>query len=577
MTLLGMTLLMVKVQLASVGGTVTKPGGNEPLPGAQVQLSPVSALPGEQAIRSVVAQDDGRFVIEGVEPGDYRLTVESARYGTLSYGQRLPDGPGAVLSLSAGQQVTGLRLSMIPTGTIAGRVTGRNGQPAVNASVQALRYSYRGGRKALVTAQVTSTDDRGEYRLFWLPPGRYIVAANLNANVIYGGLNLGLLPGRNLRPGGSTISAPDSPPPELLIGEFLVSATAVTRILEDGTQQEETWVPTYYPSATDPRMATPVDVSGGATFNGVNFAIGPSRAHRVRGNVTGFNPGSMPTVTLQPQDLVGAIIGKGASATDGSFGFSGVLPGVYYLTARDTRTGLASAPITVSVENRDVEGLVIGMTPGVRVEGRVTLDGPLREAAALADLSGLVIWVQPDLPGFAGQPANQVLPTDGSFVLNLPQGNYVLSVNTTTNRQAGTPPLYLKSMRFAGADAMDGVRVTASPDSRVEIVLTTETGTVEGAIRDTRGVAVPGATAVLVPDSGRKQSDRYKFATVGADGAFRFSGVVPGNYKLFAWNAVETGAWQDPDFLRPFESKGRAVIVSGNAQSVVQLEVLDAQ
>jgi hypothetical protein len=218
------------------------------------------------------------------------------------------------------------------------------------------------------------------------------------------------------------------------------------------------------------------------------------------------------------------------------------------------------------------------MTPRIRVEGSYTLEGSRRDTAPPIDLAGrIAVWVQPDLPGASAQVADQSWPSEGEFVLLLPPGNHFLSVRTT-DQQTGAPPIYLKSIRFAGVDAIaSGLRVTANPEGRLEVVLTTETGVVEGAVRDTRGAVVPGATVVLVPDSGRKLSDRYKFATVGADGAFRFSDVVPGNYKLFAWNAVETGAWQDPDFLRPFESKGRAVIVSGNAQSTVQVEVLDPQ
>jgi hypothetical protein len=46
-------------------------------------------------------------------------------------------------------------------------------------------------------------------------------------------------------------------------------------------------------------------------------------------------------------------------------------------------------------------------------------------------------------------------------------------------------------------------------------------------------------------------------------------GITPGDYALFAWENVETGAWQDPDFLRGYQTQGTAVrIAEGDNQSV---------
>ncbi len=70
----------------------------------------------------------------------------------------------------------GLQLVLTPTGSIAGRVYDRDG-PVGKLQVQALRPIYRDGHRALTIVQSVQTDDRGEYRLFWLPPGRYYVTA----------------------------------------------------------------------------------------------------------------------------------------------------------------------------------------------------------------------------------------------------------------------------------------------------------------------------------------------------------------------------------------------------------------
>ena len=53
--------------------------------------------------------------------------------------------------------------------------------------------------------------------------------------------------------------------------------------------------------------------------------------------------------------------------------------------------------------------------------------------------------------------------------------------------------------------------------------------------------------------------------TTDSIGAFVFRDIPPGNYKLFAWESVESGAWQDPDFMRPFESRGIPVHIEEGA------------
>jgi hypothetical protein len=43
--------------------------------------------------------------------------------------------------------------------------------------------------------------------------------------------------------------------------------------------------------------------------------------------------------------------------------------------------------------------------------------------------------------------------------------------------------------------------------------------------------------------------------------------IPPGKYKLFCWDDIEEGAWQDGDFLRRFENEGREVsLMEGDRQ-----------
>lgn len=579
MNILGIGLVLLQVQLAVANGTVTKPGGTEPLSKATVILSPVAT--GQTVrMRSAVTEDDGRFTIRDIEPGDYRLTAQNPRYGHTAYGQRKPGGPGTILSISAGQQISDLRLSMIPTGTIAGRVTGRSGEPLVYAAVQAFKYVYQDGRKILTTAQTAMTDDRGEYRLFWLAAGQYYVAAAA------GNTRVGPTPAEPFRPGAGSAVESDSLAAQqeyqlavLIRGESFPSANTVLRILEDGTVQEEAWAPVYYPAATEPRLATEIAVAAGTTRAGVDIVIGPERVQRVRGRVVGFTPGSTPTVTLLPQDtasgLRAPLYGRGSSTVEGSFEFTGVLPGSYYVVARDLRTGVLSPPLLVQVGSRDVDNLTLGMAQAIEVTGRVLIEGVTQNAENPNPLAGVIVGLQPDLPGgsFSAISANPAVGT-GAFVwTNLAPGDYQVHF-VTGGRPPGTKPLYLKSARLGLTDVTAGLHIAADTNGRVEIVLTTDPGSVEGVVIGSRGSPAANATVVLVPNVGRKRSNLYRSVVTGADGRFRFPDLTPGDYKLFAWDDVETGAWQNADFIRLYESKGLLVHLPEKSKEDVQLNVI---
>ena len=55
--------------------------------------------------------------------------------------------------------------------------------------------------------------------------------------------------------------------------------------------------------------------------------------------------------------------------------------------------------------------------------------------------------------------------------------------------------------------------------------------------------------------------DLFKTARTGESGEFRFESVPPGDYKLFAWEDIDDGAWLDPDVIKLYESRGTAVAV----------------
>jgi 5-hydroxyisourate hydrolase-like protein (transthyretin family) len=586
MSILVVGLILFQLQQGTVSGIVTRPGGIEPLPGATVILQPAISTQTSR-IRSTISEDDGRFTLSDIEPGEYRLQVQSPYYGSAAYGQRRLDGPGSVLTIAAGQRVTDLKVSMPPSGAIAGRITGLSGESLAYASVQAMRYLYQEGKRVLAVVQTTTTDDRGEYRLFWLPGGKYIVVAAPRSSPTRGGTSI------PARPGEATRTTGDLPLTPILLGlapnqmpaPLFEGTNLVQRILEDGTIREESWMPTYYPATTDRTQALAVDVAAGSTVTGIDIALGPSPVQKIRGRVVSSTSVSQASVALAlaGQGTPARIMSKSVSPVDGSFELAGVLPGSYFLMAQD-RSGLVSTPAAVLVGDRDVEDVSLALAPTLSVFVRITAEGlTAEEWNAFPGISGSL---RPELDATLGLirtvvgSGNALLKPGSALVFqNVPPGEYQFHINQPVINQA--PPredvkrLYVKSIRFGREDALGSFRVSAdTKDVPLEVVLTTETGAVEGVAIGRTGDPAPNVTVVLVPATARKRTALYKTLVTGSDGRFRFQEIPPGDYKLFAWDDIETGAWQDTEFVRPYESRSRAIRVSGSNREEVQLNVI---
>ena len=121
----------------------------------------------------------GRLCSPRCVPGSTGSSSTRPGYVKAEYGQRWPNGVGSPLTDSAGRAVSDVPIPMLPTAAISGRVHDRSDQPIGNVEVQALKATYQDGRRVLTSVQSAVSDDRGEYRLFWLPPGRYYLRAGI--------------------------------------------------------------------------------------------------------------------------------------------------------------------------------------------------------------------------------------------------------------------------------------------------------------------------------------------------------------------------------------------------------------
>ena len=113
---------------------------------------------------------DGHFAFNGLAPGQYRIRAQQDGYFPAPQA-------GSTIDVSSNTRANTVTLFLTPAGAITGRILDPLGRPSPAALVTAARLNYLEGRPTLTPVKTTTSNDRGDYRLFWLEPGEYFVLA----------------------------------------------------------------------------------------------------------------------------------------------------------------------------------------------------------------------------------------------------------------------------------------------------------------------------------------------------------------------------------------------------------------
>ena len=521
--------------LATVEGKVLDSVSGQPLSKAQLTL--VRDQGGRQPL---VASTDsaGVFVFRNVEPGLYYLAASRNRYARQSYGQRSSAGRGTALSLAARQKLSDIVIRLMPGAVITGRVVDEDGEPLPYVRISLMQYRYMGGKRQLApSAGGGSSNDLGEYRIFGINPGRYYVSAT-RADSFMGALAPGSGPGAN------------------------------------------TGYPTvYYPGVLDATQTSPIMVKAGEEKAGIDFRIVRTQAVRISGRVID------PSSSRLGDDIVVSLVSRSGAASfadrrfisvsreSGKFEIGGVSPGSYELaaTSRPGSRDSLSASLRLEAGSSNLENLELVLSRGVALQGVVKVEGAVQPAPALDGLrvllsSGGMQFIRPWSAG------NEAVKADGSFqLLGVAPGEYQVRIFRLPEG------MYLKSAFLGDQEALDKGLIVGSASEGAELTLTIsgDGATLEGIVSGDKDKPYEGATVVLVPEPAKRQrQDLYKNVSSDQTGRFQLTAVPPGEYKLFAWDNVDYGAWQDPDFLQAFEDKGIKVKLEPRSSQVVELHLL---
>jgi hypothetical protein len=508
-----------------IRGRVVRADTGEPLRRVEVRIDEWS--PGERSGPAATMTDaEGRYELTQLSAGHYHLRARRGGYVDVEYGQRRPFERGRPLDLGEGAVLQNIDFALPPGAAVTGRVVDETGEPVALVSVSLSRRRYVDGARRLAPVSSGSTDDHGEFRIFGVPPGDYVILAS------FGGMEL-------------------------------------------GSKDRVRYVPTYYPGTPVANDAQRVTVGPGQEVAGITIALARAATATVRGVVRSSGQASLgPFTFVTARDLNGpeayGETGTAIAAGDGSFAIAGLLPGTYLLEARSPM-GSEFASKEVVVEGSDVAGVALTASKGATARGRIRFDTgdppkELRPSQVFVMSDSLDPRSDTHIDMSGGPP---VARDDWSFELHGLRGHGFVRAGTMSDWE-------MKRVRREGVDITDTPLDFSADVDGLEIELTQQVTTVAGGVSDDHGDVALDATVIAFADEPSKWGPHSRFiesARPDQHGRFTIKGLPPGRYIAIAVGYLEPGEERDPDLLEAWRRRGTPFTLSEGKTHALDLKL----
>lgn len=573
---------------ASIRGSVVDRESRSPLRRAIVTVSG-SAL---EVAQSAITDDDGRFGIDALPAGQYKITATKSAFVSGSYGAVKPGREGTPAVIAVGQALA-VTVELSRAAVLTGTIRDESGLAVPGLLVRA----YSPARPevlglSMVPGLTALSDDRGTYRLFNLPPGEYLIVATTNDFRL----------GDAGRPGRVELDAE--------FARLRQRSGAGSQAPAAPTTAPKSYMiaPVYFPGSSTVPSATKVKVGVGEVRSGLDFVVQAVPMTTITGVIVagGGLPRSveLSIAALDRLDMAGAALQPRLTQTpaaDGRFTYQSVAPGRYRVTARGTgatppsgrgvpppvmSTNQASTDILYGIEEVDVRGepafVTIQLMRGPRFEGRVVFQSDSRPAPSpsnvqvtLRSTGGGVFDANGRMVGSFGIVGPFTLKPDGSFqVVGLPPNDYTVGVTLTQSPN----DWWLRSVMLEGRDLLDtGVTLSAGKDIDGAIVtLTDRRPGLSGTLATSAGAAAPDHFVIVMssnPEWRASGSRRLRFTRPATDGHFTFEDLPPGDYLLAALTDLDPNEWQTTEFLSGIAPSAVRVTIGEGERKVQDLRI----
>jgi hypothetical protein len=313
----------------------------------------------------------------------------------------------------------------------------------------------------------------------------------------------------------------------------------------------------------------------------------------VRGRVNGI-PANIPgaptlgLLTNRPNTILENLTAP--TDANGAFDIPRVGSGPYTLTAA---FGNLISRVQVEVRDADVNNVVVNLSRGVEVSGKIFVERqpPLNPDPLLPSLR-VILRPEPYIWDPAGGPVNR----DGTFKIpsgstesGVPPGGYrvLLAPILIPRTPAGQPvsaisealqSAYVKSIRMGGKDLLtDILQVEETFRDSIEIVVGTNPGALEGRVLTEQKQPAGSVWVALLPKSSLRYKTDHRYIATDPNGGFQLPNVAPGDYEIFAWENIEKLDWQEPKFMRSYESRGTPVHIDEGSKATIEFTAIPGQ
>jgi hypothetical protein len=557
-----------------MGRVTSTEGGVKPL--RRVMISATSST--VRRPRTTTTDDDGRYVIDGLPDDLYTVMASKPAYVTTWAGAK----PGEAVPQPGVEIVNSQRaradVVMLRGAVITGSIVEPNGRPRQSQGVVALTVRTVNGKRSAARGfggGSATTDDRGQFRIFGLAPGEYVLSTGSQFS---GSSSAPIVTDEELKwarlqlAAASSSSAPATP----------LAPTPPPAARPVG------YSPVFYPGTADLSAATIVTVTAGEQRDGLEIVLAAVPLAKIEGTITnadGSIPASVQLVlsSAPGNGLPNASFGSTVrpSTRDGTFSFPNLQPGAYSVLARfipspparEAAPAPAPRPLSmyakadVDVNGQDVTGVSLVMQPSLTMSGRFSIDPSAQGTVDWARVRPGLAPVQPSLS--ASSIAN--VTADGSFTLSDVIPNQFRLI-------VGLPSGWgVKSATVAGVDFTDAP-LTVAPGQNLgdaSIVLTNKLASLSGKLVDGAGKGLAYTLIIFSTDrtlwslrSRRTQQMRAKDT-----GEYAFSGLAAGDYYFVALSDPQAVDLTDSDSFEALAAAASKVTLAEGEKKLLSFTI----
>jgi hypothetical protein len=478
------------------------------------------------ATLKATSDSEGRYTFEGVAAGKYRLAPFAPTLVSSSLDS------GSDVTVTSGGKTEGIDFSLSQGGVITGRVTDGDGRPVILE-----RISLKSADSTAPTAnsimstldaiggkgRMYATDDRGIYRIFGLRPGRYLVSAGSETDVL----------------------------------------SAMFRFRPKRAQ-------TFYPGVTEESKAKQVQVNAGAEATGIDIQFSLSdKGFIASGRVIEAEKGTpipkamvayskVRPVPNKPDDddsddnglrvagVEGGVPGGITTTNDkGEFRFEAVSPGSYKLEVSPfgALTGEGTSefygdPVNFEVRSGNIDRIEVKLHRGASISGVAVVDNGDKDSG-LQSFGRVMLSVSVlDSQTKSYSSGNSTIGTDGTFRIGgLKAGKATIRVFAMGEQEAA-----LLRVERNGVEVQGGFDIQSNEQiSGLRVVLTKANCVIKGHVTIDGGSLPSGGTLSVRARRLSGQTIDFNESNsqeVDSNGDFEIEDLAPGTYEVEVFTPI---------------------------------------